>query len=614
MNKAHGPDGITNEMIKHGGMELYQEFLRLSNEMLFEEIETPEDWDIGDIVSIYKGKGKQTQMKFQRGITLTSCLMKVVEKMIGLRIGPLIKENSTDLQGGGKKGESVEEYLLVIQTMIDKNRQEGKETKLLITDVAKAFDHAWRVAVFKNLSSRGVKGRILKMIWKMNNDLIARIKGRDRISGEFEVEGSLRQGGGLSATIYGQHVAKVIEHLEENEVGEYIERTRVPAIGWQDDVTGITSTNKEFNKMSKLIVEKADENKINFSEDDKCKVITIKTKNKREEEEETIDLELGEIMLKKVQQAKVLGYTFNEEGDNKAHIDEKQQSTTAMIANMGLTIKTMNMENMFGQSMLILHEKCFVKKLTFGLTGFMISKEEMERIERIERNILRNYLSLPNSAPKAALYSEFGVLPIKMELFKKKMLMWNRLNREESNHLIHDVVNEQIKKILPWFQQIIKIGEELQLDIIEGRKMEKEKWKDMVKEKIKIATEKELNKEIERLKKYREIVKDQLKVGEQKKYMCLPVKKAASFFRARTNQLDPSPRKPYWNNIWRCRFCRTKTQDTKHYILECKKAEEIMGGRRSKDEIWRMITTLQGEKKEMVEIATTLQRLYKAIN
>ena len=67
-----------------------------------------------------------------------------------------------------------------------------------------------------------------------------------------------------------------------------------------------------------------------------------------------------------------------------------------MCAKRTLTIKPMNMENMFGQSMLILHEKCFVKKLTFGLTGFMISKEEMERIERIERNILRNYQTPPN--------------------------------------------------------------------------------------------------------------------------------------------------------------------------------------------------------------------------
>ena len=394
----------------------------------------------------------------------------------------------------------------------------------------------------------------------------------------------------------------------------HLENTRVPAIGWQDDVTGIITNNKELNRMSKLIVEKADENKIYFSEDDKCKLIAVNKKKYRGEEEERAALKLGNIPLKKVTEAKVLGYTFNEEGNNTAHIEEKQQKTTTMIANMGISIKTNNMENMFGQSMLTLHEQCFVPKLVSGLTGFSISEMEFVQIGTIERNILRNYLNLPQSSPKVALYNEFGVIPIKMELYKRKMMMWNRVNRKESNNLIKDVVKEQVKGILPWFRQIIMIGEVLGIDIIQGRNMEKEKWKELVNKKIIIATEEELKDEKEKLKKYKEITKDEMEVGQQKRYMCLPVKKAACFFRARTNQLDPSPRKPYWSCKWRCRFCREKTQDTKHYILQCDKARQYVGGNKSKEEIWRIITTLEGEDNDIKEVAASLQRLYKEIN
>ena len=213
------------------------------------------------------------------------------------------------------------------------------------------------------------------------------------------------------------------------------------------------------------------------------------------------------------------------------------------------------------------------------------------------------------------MYVEFGLIPIKMELYKRKLMMWNRVNREESNKLIKAVVKEQVKKMLPWFRQIIKIGQDLDIDIIEGRKMKKEKWKKLVVEKIIRATEKELREEIDQLKKYKDIIKDDLVIGKQKQYMCLPVRKAAMVFRARTNQLDPAPRKPYWSErIWRCRFCREKTQDTKHYILECKRAEEIMGSTKGKDEIWRLVTTLDGDRKELEEVATCLQRLYREIN
>ena len=65
---------------------------------------------------------------------------------------------------------------------------------------------------------------------------------------------------------------------------------------------------------------------------------------------------------------------------------------------------------------------------------------------------------------------------------------------------------------------------------------------------------------------------------------------------------------------WRCRFCREKTQDTKHYILECKKAQQILGGKITKEEMWRVITTLEGEDNDLKEVAGSLQRLYKEIN
>ena len=95
-----------------------------------------------------------------------------------------------------------------------------------------------------------------------------------------------------------------------------------------------TTNNNELNKMTKLIVEKADENKIYFSEDDKCKLITI-NKRKGEEEEKAV-MELGTVKLKKVTEATVLGYTFNEEGNNSAHIEQKQQKNNSNDSKYGL--------------------------------------------------------------------------------------------------------------------------------------------------------------------------------------------------------------------------------------------------------------------------------------
>ena len=40
---------------------------------------------------------------------------------------------------------------------------------MIIKDVKKAFDQAWRVGVIKNLSDRNIEDNILNLIWKINN-------------------------------------------------------------------------------------------------------------------------------------------------------------------------------------------------------------------------------------------------------------------------------------------------------------------------------------------------------------------------------------------------------------------------------------------------------------
>ena len=161
---------------------------------------------------------------------------------------------------------------------------------------------------------------------------------------------------------------------------------------------------------------------------------------------------------------------------------------------------------------------------------------------------------------------------------------------------------------------MVKIGIELGINIIEGRKMKKDKWKRLIKERIEKVVKEDLGKEIEKIKKYKEIVKDEIRPGEQKKYMVLPMKKAASMFQARTNLMDPAPRKPFWEKrIWRCKFCREKSQDSKHYIIECEKTGEMFK-KMTRIEAWRIITTLEAEVKEIKEVAGVVQRIIREIN
>ena len=119
-NKAPGPDGITNDMIQKGGDIVIRIMTKFFNKLLREEAQLPESWKMGDIVSVYKGKGKRDELTNQRGLSLTLCMLKLLEKVISNRISKNIQAFSTSLQGGGKKGEATEEYLLIMQTVIER--------------------------------------------------------------------------------------------------------------------------------------------------------------------------------------------------------------------------------------------------------------------------------------------------------------------------------------------------------------------------------------------------------------------------------------------------------------------------------------------------------------
>ena len=445
---------------------------------------------------------------------MTSCVLKILENVIGCRIEPLIRQESTALQGGGKKGESPEEYIFVLQTIIDLNKQEGKPTKIIITDVEKAFDQAWRVGVFQNLMKRGVQGEILELIWNMNNNARARIKESSiQHSDEFIVEESLKQGGGLSAILYGQHVSGVIEDLVQEELGPKVGTIHVPALAWQDDVTLLPKDDKEEPIMIEKFEISTDSNRIKLAIEKKTKALVI---GENQSIEPTV---MKNKIVKETIDARILGYIFNNKGNPDSHLESRESDSIAMMDNMGLSIDENNMGRIYVISLLILYEKCFVHKMLYGLAGIPMNKMQWEKLGRIDRKVLRNFLNLPSSTPKTSLYNEMGIIPIQFMLWRRKLGMWWRLNSEESNILMKQCVNVQISRSLPWILELNKIACRLGIQLDEAKNMTKNQWKIYVKEKVIKMVHEELETEINELKGYRNNIKDEVKVGKKKRYI-----------------------------------------------------------------------------------------------
>ena len=84
-NKAPAPDGITNELYGFLDSEAELALLQLYNDLLTTP-QISEDWYLATVVSIFKGKGSDTDAANYRPISLLNASYKILASLIQARL------------------------------------------------------------------------------------------------------------------------------------------------------------------------------------------------------------------------------------------------------------------------------------------------------------------------------------------------------------------------------------------------------------------------------------------------------------------------------------------------------------------------------------------------
>ena len=191
-NKSCGPDNIPNEAIINANTETREIIREVLNKCYTQEI-TPQEWQRGEILRLYKGKGKKGKCENERGITLASNVGKLYERIINNRMTPDI--NITEHQGGGQKGKSTTDHLIILNSAIKQAKTKKKNLSIALMDVTKAYDKAWLNAILYTLHSSGIKGKLWRIIRDLNTNLTAGIRTKHGLTRDIQIKDSIRQGG-----------------------------------------------------------------------------------------------------------------------------------------------------------------------------------------------------------------------------------------------------------------------------------------------------------------------------------------------------------------------------------------------------------------------------------
>ena len=142
--RAPGPDGIHNNLLKH----LLEDTLRFLKEILNKiwiSADFPQQWRAATVIPIPKPNKDHTEPLSSRPIALTSCLCKVLERMINTRlIWYLEKYRILDRsQCGFRKHRSTTDHLVSLERYLRDAFAQRQQAVGLFFDLEKAYETIW---------------------------------------------------------------------------------------------------------------------------------------------------------------------------------------------------------------------------------------------------------------------------------------------------------------------------------------------------------------------------------------------------------------------------------------------------------------------------------------
>ena len=143
-SKAEGLDGVTNDMLCHAGPLARQFLVQMFNNVIVGG-EPPDSWKDGDVVLILK-KPPQTEVSNYRPITLTSCISKLLTKILAKRLRDLIEKEDIigAEQNGFRSSRTCIDNIFILNSVLEMNKNKKLLSHIMFIDLQEAYDRVNR--------------------------------------------------------------------------------------------------------------------------------------------------------------------------------------------------------------------------------------------------------------------------------------------------------------------------------------------------------------------------------------------------------------------------------------------------------------------------------------
>ncbi|KAI8514657.1 hypothetical protein Bbelb_072480 [Branchiostoma belcheri] len=224
--KASGEDGIPPEVLKRcGGLDRI--ILDFCNRVLTRG-EKPEQWSLLNIVPIPKFGSNY------RGISLSSLVAKIFNKMLLNRIRPAVDGLLRCNQNGFREGRSTVGHVLALRRLIEGIKSHNLPAIITFIDFKKAFDTIHRGKMLRILNAYGIPEQIVHAIGSLYEGTMAKVVTPDGDTRPFEIQAGVLQGDTLAPYLFVlvlDYALRVAIEGREEELGFQLVKRRSRRIG-----------------------------------------------------------------------------------------------------------------------------------------------------------------------------------------------------------------------------------------------------------------------------------------------------------------------------------------------------------------------------------------------
>jgi len=202
-NTAPGQDQICYSMIRNLPDVTMQYLLDLYNSIWSKRV-FPSKWRMAIVLPFQKPGKDPADMANYRPIALTSCICKLLERMVNVRFvwflenKQLIHQN----QYGFRKRHSTIDVLLRIDTYIKEAFAHKEHVVAIFYDLKKAYDTTWRTHILKTLKEMGLKGNLPIFIKNFLTERAFQVRIGNELSEPYTQYEGVPQGSSISCILF----------------------------------------------------------------------------------------------------------------------------------------------------------------------------------------------------------------------------------------------------------------------------------------------------------------------------------------------------------------------------------------------------------------------------